>query len=127
MQAAINTVADLKRLKRVRVKRVIDGLMTVDDIPKIRQSLVDDGIDFIEDDSGFSYNDKYCFKPKLCNASGYINFRSKDYTFDNDNGVTSYGDTITRDMLRSYGFALSVGTGEIQYHIEDLSIEGDNK
>ncbi len=118
MQTQINTVAALKALKQVRAKRVISGLMTVDDIPKIRQSLIDDGIDFTEDDSGFTYGDRFCFKPRLCNATGTINFRSKDYTFTNDDGQISYGDTITKDMLRPYGFALSVGTlGEIQYHI----------
>ena len=117
-----NTVSGLKKLGRVKVTRHVKGILTVDDIPAIRDSLVRDGIAYVEDDSGFSYDNgsRFCFKPRLTKlATGFITFRSKGYLFTNDDGSKSSGDTITKDMLRPYGFAISLdGPGEIQYHLE---------
>ena len=118
-----NTVSGLKKLGRVKVTRLVKGILTIDDIPAIRDSLVRDGIAFTEDDSGFSYDNgaRFCFKPVLTKlATGFITFRSNGYLFTNDDLPSkSHGDTITKDMLRPYGFAMSFdGPGEIQYHLE---------
>jgi hypothetical protein len=53
-------------------------------------------------------------------ATGVVEFRSRDYRFLDD--VTqqwSYGSSIKKENLRPYGFAVPVLDGEIQYHLTD--------
>lgn len=123
----MKTLKELKALKSVRVKRVACGMDTIEDIPKIRDTLkaaiatefgVFNESEFKESDHDFSYQGYAWLKPKCTKEQdGIITFRSKDYVF-NYGDKSSYGPDLKSEMLTDYGFKIpTIQGGFFEYHI----------
>lgn len=120
------TLAQLKRLKTVKVKRVIEQ----DSVDIQRQKILErlkalnlDPSKLVESDTRFEYENQFMLKNTAPDEiEGTVTFRSKDYFFaylKDGKEVNSYGE-IKAENVTDYGFYIVMFNGnKIHYYIKD--------
>lgn len=126
-----------KALHGKRVNRTIEGLATTDDLAAMRKEILEimalnniPAEQLMENDQKFYIKDgvNYWLKPKLTkNATGVIEFTSRDYVFTNDvphpvhGKQPSYGPVKGLEPLEgNKGFAMVIeGKGRIIYQLAE--------
>lgn len=91
----------VENLNGKRVRKVVHGALTVEDIPTIRQQFIDwlaennmPASDLIEDDLKFTIKGetKYRMKPKLKRlAFGTLQFYAREFTFTDEESCPDFG------------------------------------
>lgn len=132
MKASMTAVK--KALQGKRVIRTVSGLLTVEQIPQMREELLallsSNNIpqeQLAEDDLKFFIKDgnQYWMKPKLRgHAAGTLSFRSRDYLFldeaRGENPEPSYGElTGLIPLDDNTGFYKPVKEGKITYQLAE--------
>ena len=132
----MHTLADLKRAKTFKVKRIFRGVyhsgnheqLIADYKTRIEELYGKEGLKevTIVDGKSISFRSSTLLFPKQEQTTvGEIIIRSKDYIFKyvDDNGETreSFGENIMARDIRDYGFEIEAFGGMIEYHLlEDL-------